>query len=224
LVVNHVRDVYRKAGLPVDQFDAEEVQSNYAEITEYIEQLIINSNYAADTASAELLKALKLPANAGYSDRVKVFAVAMKQIKTTPVFKNFAAAVKVYSNLNWKSNVVQVHTAFMKLVESYVALHKIFPYASKQNLKELLTAYNKAKIALQSSAAGLPKAAAVKIVNAYGFTDKDFPRALKSEHEVCILGNYIALNADDYYESIKDYFVKSIKKKAPAKKAVAKKK
>ena len=47
---------------------------------------------------------------------------------------------------------------------------------------------------------------AKKVIKHMGFTKEDFVAALKSEHEICVLGEYVAVNADMYKKEIKRYF------------------
>jgi hypothetical protein len=55
------------------------------------------------------------------------------------------------------------------------------------------------------------KALAEKVIKHMGFTKDNLVAALKSEHEICVLGEYVAVNAFTYKKELRRYFLDTVK-------------
>lgn len=229
LVLDHIPDIIHRAKLPnalAAAFDEGEAIDNYQNIVEDLDYFINDTVWAIlDNLTPAIKTALKLPK--GTDESKDIIAAAVKKISATPAWKKLQAAYRTYERIDpWSSKITakDIHAAYVGLVEAYMPIQKVLPYLAAASLKRMVTKYESAK--QMANGIALTKPIAQKIVNAYGFTDKDLVGALKSGNEVCIKGNYLALEYSKFFKQAKNYFILGQKpaKKPAVKKAPAKKK
>jgi hypothetical protein len=141
----------------------------------------------------------------------KLFKVAEKD----PQYKIFYKAMSLWLKLDpysSKTTIKTVQEAFIKVIAAYNGAKQVFPPLEKAigapHMKTILK-----NIAGYQKNLGAPAGGSgndelnKKIIDGFGFTNKNLTAAIKSQHEVCVLGEYIAVNWDDYKKDIEKYFL-----------------
>lgn len=140
-----------------------------------------------------------------------------KDIKKTPVYKKFISAIAKWGNYDPDNgNVKKVYTLLLGVINTYMAFCAKFPKFKDISPFSYSLMKHYLKIARQGSE-GLSnsniESRATKMVKNFGLKRDNLAAALKSEHEVCILGEYIAVEFDKYEKQIKAYFLTNTAKK-----------
>jgi hypothetical protein len=202
-----------------DGDDAEDVADDYRDWHEELEQII---DFDFRDFIENHSKTFKIK-NA-YDEQTKVRDIEMKT-RAMSEYKVMVKAYKAYERLDYyEDSAKDYHKQFLPMMASFKGFYAAFPYKwlTANSLKNLDKMMTKAQAALGKTENKNDKATAKRVVDEYGFTHENFSAALKSEHEVCVLGEYIAVNWDKYGDDMEKYFLgpkpAKVTKKAPVKK------
>lgn len=140
-----------------------------------------------------------------------------KIIRKSADYKSFQKAIQSWADIDIEDNLAYINNAFIKIVNLYIVLSKQFPEYNR-----LLSASQKKKILATAKKASATKSKdiktkAAKSIKQFGFIHTDLTSAIKSGNEICILGEYVAVNFEMYERELKEYF---LTKKAPPKKSI----
>lgn len=146
----------------------------------------------------------------------------VKKIKSNTEFKKLQKEILQWDYYRYAVNgapITEAHNYFLKIIDSYHRTVTQIPYLKKIFSEPQLKKLNKRVEFARAEAVGISKdlkAKASKVIKDFGFTNKNLAAALKAEHEVCILGEYIAVKHKDFEKELKQYFLSSkvkVKKK-----------
>lgn len=151
-------------------------------------------------------------------------AALVKKIKQSPAYKKLSKGVSKWNNdldpYDGEATVTDVYKQFLAIVNAYreacVALPVLEKVLGKKYATSLKKDIDKSELALTGNEEDVASRAAA-FVKKRGFIHENLPAALKSEHEICVLGEYVAVNWEDYEEELIRYFLPP-KKKPAAKK------
>ena len=146
-----------------------------------------------------------------------------KGIRKTPVYKAFYKSLGKWGKLHHHyTTSKKIYTTLIEIINDYVAFCAKYP--KFKNIGNV--AYMEMKNYLKLEQQGLKKpedkgdkVQAAKMIKHFGLKKDNLVAALKSGNEVCVLGDYIAVDYGDYEKQIKAYFLT----KHPAKKPAPKK-
>lgn len=140
-----------------------------------------------------------------------------KIVRKTPEFGTMQKALKEWYKLDDESKEDKVVKTLVSTVSAMFAfddLKLVKGWLSANHRKKLekflKEAQDKLSNAVDPKAVSKDKALAEKVIKHMGFTKENLVAALKSEHEICILGEYVAVNADTYKKELRRYFLESL--------------
>lgn len=143
----------------------------------------------------------------------------VKTVTSSPEFKALKKSISKWGDVDYyQDSAEEISKVFLAYSSAISAFSDKFPKIAKQ--ADLITNEFKKEVAKLKKAAAKPKVSAKnkeletakKIIKNYGFTHENLAAALKSEHEICILGEYVAISYEMYEREI-DLFFKSPKVK-----------
>lgn len=142
----------------------------------------------------------------------KAIEVLNKSIQKLPEVSALRKAVDHYQGLDaYDDPAKKFYERFDAMLKAYSTLRAKTPYKIFNNKEELRLqkVWQAAKdyLAPKAGAANKSKAKALEVIKKQGFKNDDLPAALKSHHEICVLGEYIAVNYDKYEDEIDQYFI-----------------
>jgi hypothetical protein len=182
---------------------------------------------------ADLDDFLQYRLGASNDKQVDTFRKAFKLVAKDPQMQLFMKLVKQWDNYDpYKSKakvneVKQMYivtmNAFKDAKQVFAPMSKVFSAGAMKRIEKQMAQYQKDMLKPE-----IPPDFNKKVIDGFGFTNKNFDAALKSEHEVCILGEYIAVDYDRYKDELEKYFLgpkpSAGSKKGPVKKVTSKKK
>jgi hypothetical protein len=155
------------------------------------------------------------------SDEDKMYAhigKLKKAIRKMPEHKKLLKIVKEYDHLDsWDDSPEEFHKRFAAMAIAYkefiaaTGFKLVTPNEMKSLDNRLKTAQSNLGTGGKEDASKL-KAKAVSAVKGFGFTKENLPAAMKAGHEVMIVGEYIAVNYEEYKKEIDSYFRNPVKK------------
>ena len=143
-------------------------------------------------------------------------------IRKSPVYKALNKSLRQWDKINHPYTPEKLYTTLIEVINNYIAACAEYPKfknigrGSYKEVKKYLTA---AQRGLKGPEDKGDKVNASKMIKRYGLKKDDLASALKSGHEVCILGNYIAIDYAKYEKQITMYFLKKLSKKSALKRA-----
>jgi hypothetical protein len=175
---------------------------------------------------------LKYSLGLGYGKKLDELTAGYKAVAKTPQMQTFAKLIKQWEKYDpYKSSakIKDVKEMFINVMNAYTGAKEVYPILAKAFTAPQLKRIAKqiAQFHKDMTQPDVPPDLTMKIIDGFGFTNKNFQAALKSEHEVCILGEYIAVDFDRYRDELVKYFLgpkpPKVNKKAPIKKSSVKK-
>ena len=148
----------------------------------------------------------------------KAEAVA-KVVAKAPEFIAMRNALKEWYKLNGDEKTDKIATILVSTASAMIAFDDLklvkgwlsAPYRKKLE-KYLKEANNILSKVAGPKAGDKEKVLAAKVIKHMGFTKDNLVAALKSEHEICVLGEYVAVNATTYKKELRRYFLESTPK------------
>lgn len=134
-----------------------------------------------------------------------------KKTKALPEYKKFCSSIDKYDHLESDHYKVEdLHKAFADVATSFLAFmnktkFKLLANVEIKQLNQLIEIANK-NSAVSGNGKDI-KVKAAKVIKNFGFVQNNLPAALKAEHEVMIIGEYIAVNYRKFRDEINQYFV-----------------
>jgi hypothetical protein len=152
------------------------------------------------------------------------FKVEHNKLAKSPIVKTLIKEIH-----NWGTTIPEDNTyavianQLLKIVSTYETALTSHPILKKcltatdyKYLNKLIVKVKKQLTSIQDDT--LLRSNAPKVIKNYGYTNKDMTSALKSTHEICVKGEYVAVDYNRYQNELKQYFLTSIPKvsKKPA--------
>jgi hypothetical protein len=189
--------------IDVDYEYPEDVASDYYDWKKELESFLESNFYEFVEGKEKLFKV-------GFDDDKQIKLIE-KQTKAMPQYKALLVAFKSYNKLHkYDDEPIKFHKQFLSMMAAFKAFYDAYPYKwlSKNEIKSLEKYMDKARKAVNAATYNSVLTNKAKaVVKEQGYTYENFPAALKSGHEVCILGEYIAVNWDRYGDDIQKYFL-----------------
>lgn len=153
-------------------------------------------------------------------------------LKKSPAVKDFKSKYNKWGDLDyWRDSSQKMYDGALAVAAAYLEICKLYPIVKSKMPKKFTQASNVIKnIQKKTGKASInsEKENAEKMVKSYRLLDTNLVAALKSQHEVCVLGEYVAVSVDVYRKQINQYFLTKerpvVPKKSAVKKPTAKKK
>jgi len=147
-------------------------------------------------------------------------------LKKSPAMKAFRKLLSKWDDMNyWGGDTKKIYRVALETAEGFLTLSQDVPQVKKLS-SQIKEAKKTIAVIKKKEEISPNKAAASAMIKKFGLLNTNLVAALKSGHEVCILGEYVAVGIDDYEKQIKSYFLTNNKpkaiKKVPTKKKIAK--
>ena len=147
------------------------------------------------------------------------------KIEKSPAYKSLRKAIVKWNNIDISdgATIKDVYKQFLVIAAAYQQACVSLPILKKLLGTSDRSAFNK-DIAKATKALTRKDDSKVKVevkvkaaafIKKHGFIHENLPAALKSGHEICVLGEYVAVNWEEYEEELIKYFLTP--KKAPKK-------
>jgi len=135
-------------------------------------------------------------------------------ITKMPEYKVFKAAYNKYYDLDtYNNSAAEFHQKFAIMAEAFIKFMNVskFKLLSAAELKQLNKKIEHAKKSSAEPKGNEIKAKAQSAIKSFGFVKENLPAALKARHEVMVVGEYIAVNYEQFSNEIEQYFIKPSK-------------
>lgn len=154
----------------------------------------------------------------GNKEGLKKVKAAADEVKKHPAFKMLKSSGHDWDNTDSYDDTIQdMEKIFIKNATAQIELIKAFPKFAKYTDMGDGKSLTKKLAEVQSGSSDKNKTlkTAQGVIKSWGFTKENLPAAMKSNHEICIFGEYIAVDAEKYREALKQFFIppKPTKKK-----------
>ena len=134
-----------------------------------------------------------------------------KALKADPNFKELVKHCKVwYDKIDEDSDEEKIYEIAIKIYTAYLAIPASFKFKPDAYAKSELTRATKALAKLKPTAAGPgtgEKAMAKKVIDNYGFLKDKLDSAMKAGHEICMMGEYVAVDYRRYKNALREFFL-----------------
>lgn len=173
--------------------------------------------------SEELVEEIANSMNIDYYDDdnkegIKKAKAAAAEVKKHPALKMLKSSGYDWDNIDSYNDTTQeMGKVFIKNATAQIEFIKAFPkFAKYMDMGDGKSLTKKlAEVQSGSSDKNKTLKTAQGVIKSWGFTKENLPAAMKSNHEICIFGEYIAVDAEKYREALKQFFIppKPTKKK-----------
>jgi len=131
-----------------------------------------------------------------------------KALKADPNFKELVKQCKSWSSkIDEDSDNDKIYEQAIKIYTAYLAIPASFKFKPDSYAKSELTRTTKALAKLKPGAGAGEKAMARKVIDNYGFLKDKLDSAMKAGHEICIMGEYVAVDYNKYKAALHEFFL-----------------
>jgi len=138
------------------------------------------------------------------------------KIKKMPEYKALESSIDKWDDVDYYDDTEEeIRMSFIRVGKAFRDFSAVVPEFKKIVgavwFKKNIAALDKAMKEVANKKSVSNKVEAEKMVKRFGLLHDNMVAALKSGHEVCVLGEYIAVDAETYEDQIKLYFLKKDK-------------
>ena len=157
-------------------------------------------------ADAWLAKLLKLKGfKKSNPEHQKVLKAKLKELVSSEEFKICRRETKVMYEIDpWEETPKKIYSMLVRYGQAFLALNNKIALVPASDFKAAQKMIKRAETSL--SDIGTDNEAA-RVIKEFGFTKENLPAALRAGHEVCIFGEYVAVDYTKFGDEINKYFV-----------------